>query len=92
MHREYVQRAMDGLRCAEKTMREVLRGGIIYHGSFNAAVISLYNELHQVITVIYDNNYQTEHQDVIILDKINPTLDQYDIQIQACIYVYTFLQ
>ena len=80
---------MDGLGCVEKTMREVMRGGIIYCGSFNDGVLSLFNELGQAITVLYGDNYQTEHQEASILDSADPTLDQHDLQIQAHIYTYT---
>ena len=66
-----------------------MRGDMIYHGSFNADILSLCNELRQAITVIYVNNYQTERQEASILDIIDSTLDQYDLWIRARIYAFT---
>ena len=80
---------MDGLRRIKETMKEVMRGVIHHHGSFNADVLSLCNELRQAITVLYGDNYQTEEQEASILDNAYPTLDQHDILIQAHIYAYT---
>ena len=56
-------------------MKEVIRGGTIYHGSFNADVLSLCNESHQATTVIYGNTYQTEQQEASILDSVDIQTD-----------------
>ena len=80
-HCEHAHGTMNELRCLEENMREAMRGGIIHHGSFNDDVLSLCNEFRQAITMLYSNNYQTEHQEVSILDSTDPTLDQHDFQI-----------
>ena len=62
---------------------------IHHHGFFNSDVLSLCNELRQAITVLYDDDYQTEEQAASILDNDYPTLEQHDLRIQARIYAYT---
>ena len=88
-NREYRRRATDGLRRIEETMKELMMGQIHHHGSFNSDVLSLCNELRQAITVLYDDDYQTEEQEASILDNDYPTLEQHDLRIQARIYAYT---